>query len=404
MEIGPIVRALLRNKLGVLLIALQIAFTMTVVINAVFIINERSRLMARPSGMDESNLFALYSIGFGDNFNEEITVSDDLAMLRNTPGVVDASVINAIPVSRSGSSTGVQVVQDPTQPSVATAHYSADAQALNTMNLNLVAGTGFTSADVQWRSNDDASTASKAIVSAALARELHPHLALNDVVGTSLFIPGRGMVQVVGVVDRLQAPWPESTMVERSVIVPEVRLDGFSIYMVRTVPGERDRVMAEVEDLLVAANSSRIIRELRSLDDIREESYRIDSVMRTILEAVIITLVFITSMGIVGLAVFGINKRRKQIGTRRALGATQMQILRYFMVENLLITGVGVTLGAVLTLALSITLTTNFNMPTMAWYYTPLGMLALILVGQMAVFGPSSRAARTEPAIATRSV
>ena len=39
MEIGPILRSLLRNKLGALLIALQIAFTMTVIINAVFIIN-----------------------------------------------------------------------------------------------------------------------------------------------------------------------------------------------------------------------------------------------------------------------------------------------------------------------------------------------------------------------------
>ena len=50
MEIGPIFRAMLRNKLGVCLIALQIAFTMTVVVNAIYIINERSRLMARPSG------------------------------------------------------------------------------------------------------------------------------------------------------------------------------------------------------------------------------------------------------------------------------------------------------------------------------------------------------------------
>jgi putative ABC transport system permease protein len=50
MEIGPILRALARNKLGVILIALQIAFTMTVMVNAVFIIIERSAAMARPSG------------------------------------------------------------------------------------------------------------------------------------------------------------------------------------------------------------------------------------------------------------------------------------------------------------------------------------------------------------------
>jgi len=58
------------------------------------------------------------------------------------------------------------------------------------------------------------------------------------------------------------------------------------------------------------------------LQETREESYRLDSSMATILLVVIVTLVFITSMGIVGLAVFGINRRRNQIGTRRALGAT----------------------------------------------------------------------------------
>lgn len=404
MESGPIFRALLRNKLGVMLIALQIAFTMTVVINAVFIINERSRLMARPSGLEEANLFYLNSVGFGENFNEAVTIADDLALLRRTPGIIDATVINAIPVSGSGSSTGAQLVQDPTQPSIGVAHYRADEQALNTMNLNLVAGAGFGAADVQWRSDGDPSTASKTVITAALAQELFPDLATNDVVGKSFFVSGRDMLQIVGVVERLQAPWPESTLVERSIIVPEVYVDGYSIYLIRTAPGERDRLMAEVEELLVANNDSRIIRELKSLQETREDSYRVDSAMSTILKIIIVTLVFITSMGIVGLAVFGINKRRKQIGTRRALGATQVQILRYFMLENFFVTGAGVLAGAVFTLALSIMLTTNFNMPTMAWYYIPVGMLLLLLVGQVAVFGPSSSAARTEPALATRSI
>jgi len=404
METGPIFRALLHNKLGVLLIALQIAFTMTVVINAVFIINERSRLMARPSGLDEANIFYLSSIGFGDDYNEAVAIADDLALLRNTPGVVDATVINAIPVSGSGSSTGAQLVRDPTKPSVGVANYSVDEQAINTMNLNLIAGEGFSAGDVSWRVQGEASAVSKTVITAAMAQEMFPELAVNEVVGKSFFVGGRDMLQVVGIVERMQAPWPESTLVERSLMVPEVALDDFTLYLIRTAPGERDRLMVAVEEMLVSNNENRIIRELKSLAETREDSYRVDSAMSTILKIVIATLVFITSMGIVGLAVFSINRRRKQIGTRRALGATQLEILRYFMLENFLITGAGVLLGAVFTLAFSIMLTTNFNLPAMAWYYTPVGMLVLLLVGQIAVFGPSSGAARTEPAIATRSV
>jgi len=69
-----------------------------------------------------------------------------------------------------------------------------------------------------------------------------------------------------------------------------------------------------------------------------------------------------------------------------------------------MISAVGVTIGAVLTLTLSIVLTLNFNMPAMAWYYTPVGAAALLLVGQIAALGPSTRATRVTPATATRTV
>lgn len=404
MEIGPIFRALIRNKLGVILIALQIAFTMTVMINAIFIINERNRMMARPSGADESNLFHFTSIGFGEDYNERIVVEDDLAIIRQLPGVVDASTTNAIPVSGSGSSTGVRLDLDETKPSVGTAIYRTDEHMINTMNLELIAGEGFTVTDMRYRSESGATLSDKTVISRALAENLFTDLPLNDVVGETMFLPGGKEIQIVGIVEKLQAPWPQWSSIEQSMLVPEMFEDTYSLYVVRTEPGQRDRVMADIEELLVSRNSNRVLRALRSLEETRADTYRIDSAMSTILWVIIGTLVFITCMGIVGLAVFGINRRRKQIGTRRALGATRPEILRHFMLENLLITGVGVCVGAALTIGFSIVLTTNFNMPTMAWYYTPMGMLALLVIGQIAVLGPSSGATKIEPAIATRSV
>ena len=50
MEFGPIWRALLRNKGSYVLIALQIAVTMAIMVNAIGIMQERSTQMARPSG------------------------------------------------------------------------------------------------------------------------------------------------------------------------------------------------------------------------------------------------------------------------------------------------------------------------------------------------------------------
>ncbi len=405
MEIGPILRALTRNKLGVLLIVLQVAFTMTVIVNSIFIINERSRLMARPSGMDEANQFYLTSIGYGPDFNESVVMRDDLTMLRSLNGVASASVVNSIPLSGSGSGTGLQVTPDESAPSIFAAIYRTDEKVISTMGLELIAGENFTESDMQFRTSEEQSLSNKTIISSSLARRLFSDITVNEVVGKTVYMPGDMPLQVIGIVETLQSPWQNNDDdAGNTMIVPETVTRGASIYLVRTEPGQRDRLMIEVEERLVASPHSRVIRNLDSLEDVRREFYTADKAMSTILWAVVATLVFITSMGIVGLAVFGINKRRKQIGTRRALGATQFDILRYFMLENLLITSLGVSAGAVLTLAFSIMLTTNFNMPAMAWYYIPTSMLALMVLGQIAVLGPSSNAARIQPAIATRSV
>ncbi len=402
MEIGPILRALTRNKLGVILISLQIAFTMTVMVNAVFIINERSKLMARPSGLDEPNMFYLRSTGFGDQFNSEITEQDDLELLRNVPGIVDATAINSIPISGGGSSDGLRLEDDPTLPSIPAAVYFTDERALNTMRLNLIAGENFSGSDVLHQRSSEGRNYPMAVVSLALAEALFPEEGQTAV--GKIFYNDSNPVQIIGIVERLQAPWTNSFFVEQAMLVPLNFISSTSTYLIRTEPGQRDRLMVETEELLAGNNSNRIIRDLKSMDETREESYRLDSSMATILFVVILTLVFITSMGIVGLAVFGINRRRKQIGTRRALGATHAEILRYFMLENFFISGVGVTIGAVLTIAFSIALSSLFEMPTMGWYYTPAGMLILIGIGQLAVLGPSTKASRIEPAIATRSI
>ena len=117
-----------------------------------------------------------------------------------------------------------------------------------------------------------------------------------------------------------------------------------------------------------------------------------------------VILTIVTALGIVGLASFSVNRRKKQIATRRALGASQGAILRYFMLENFMISSVGVVLGAMLTIGLNVVLVNSFSLNAIDWYYIPLGMLILWLVGQIAVYGPARKAASIAPATATRTV
>lgn len=402
MEFGPILRAMTRNKLGVLLVTLQVAFTMTIIVNATYIINERSQLMVRPSGLDEANLFFLQNIGFAADYNESAVVQEDLDFLRRYPGIVNATITNAIPVSGSGSSTAISLKVDDTAPNTFAAYYEVDEQAVDTMGLELIAGENFADGDLMEVERGSNLRPDQTIISQALAEALfpdNPQAALGQVI-----YQGNRPARVKGIVRRLQAPWPETSFVEHAILLPMNSLNNFTMYLVRTEPGQRDRVMAEVEEALSARRTDRLIRGTMSLEESRIQTFRVDSAMSTVLYVVISILVFITAMGIVGLTVFGINRRRKQIGTRRALGATRPQVIRYFLLENFMITGVGVTLGALLTVGFNIFLVQSFDMPPMAWYYAPLGMLALLAASQLAVLGPSGNAARIPPAIATRSV
>ena len=113
---------------------------------------------------------------------------------------------------------------------------------------------------------------------------------------------------------------------------------------------------------------------------------------------------FITGFGIVGLASFSVTRRTRQIGVRRALGATRSAILRYFMIENFIVSSVGIIVGGIFAVALNIMMVQAFSLTPLAWYVVPIAMIILLIVGQAAVAGPARRASNISPAIATRSI
>jgi putative ABC transport system permease protein len=403
MEIGPIWRAMMRNKTGAILIALQIAVTMAIMVNAISIIQERGRMMARPSGIDEHNIFALSSIGFAKDFNERVTIEEDLAALREMPGVVNAIQSNSVPLSGGGWSMGLQ-----TEPGVgidgpSAALYFVDEHALDTFGLNLLAGENFSATDIEWRERSATEWPDKTIITRATAEALYPDDP-DGALGKTIYISDDDPITIIGIIEQMQAPWNGWDGVERVILTPSHTLFKGTRYIIRTEPGMRDELMPQVEELLAERNKDRIIRSMRTMDEVREKSYRGDASMIKILTFTIVLLIAITSLGIVGLASFSVNRRTRQIGTRRALGANKVAILRYFMTENFIISLVGVLIGAALTIGLNIVMIEAFSLTRIAWYLVPLAMLMLLMVGQAAVFGPARKASSVPPAVATRTV
>lgn len=404
MQLGPIWRAMMRNKTGAILIALQMAVTLAIMVNAITIIQERAEAMQRPSGVDEPNIFYLSSIGFAEDFNERLTIEQDLAAIRAMPGVVDAIQTNAIPLSGSGWSMGLQTEPGAEVDGTGVAVYFVDEHGLNTYGLNLVAGENFSATDVLWRERTETSWPDKAIITQAMAEALFPddwHSAL----GKTVYINDDEPLTVTGIIERMQAAWNGWSGVERTMLVPQHTLFGATQYVIRTEPGMRDRLMPEVEEMLAQSGDGRLVRSMRTMEETRERSYRADDSMIKMLSFTVILLVLITSLGIVGLASFNVSRRTKQIGTRRALGATRGGIAQYFMLENLLISVAGVVIGAAMAVALNMFLVQAFDVdPGSLLVLVPGSMLALVLIGQLAALGPARRASMVPPAVATRTI
>ena len=403
MEIRPILSALMRSKVAMILIGLQVALTLAIVCNALFIISERLTHMARPSGMNEADTFWFGSNGFGQAYNAKVVQQSDLAVLRQLPGVADAAPTNSVPMSDGGWGTGLSLAPRQKKSTADTTVYLVDDHAISTFGTHLIAGRNFKPEEIETHDIGDQLLPKVAILSKALADKMFPD---QDPIGKQVYFDqDPPTTTIVGVVDRLQEPWISSDDIENAAFVPVLMPYGNSTrYLVRTEPGRRDEVMKQVEQKMTEANTSRIIGKVKSIEQVRSEAYSEDRAMAIILSVVIFCLLTITALGIVGMASFWVAQRTRQIGTRRALGATKFDILRYFQTENFIITTMGLIGGGILTYAFSLYLMKEYQAPRLPWYYVPVGFLCLWALGQLAVLGPALRASRVPPAVATRSV
>ncbi len=403
-DIGPIFRSLLRNKLGVILIALQIALTLAIVTNAAFIIQERSADIARPSGLDEENTAMFITNLFDSNVDQRQLYRDDLEAIRAIPGVLAAAPTQSMPVS--GSGWGEDLYTDPEMPSNESINFGkfmVDEHGLDAFGLELVAGRMFTPDEMVTRSFEEMEVARVLVISQALADNLFPD---GDALGKTVWDEPNGQqpMEIIGIYDHMQNAWPTSRNVNNTALTPEISMfGGQMMYVVRAEPGQLDQVMQATEAYL-SKNRSRIVEIVRSYPEQKSRTYSRDIAMVKLLSGVIIVLTGVTGLGIIGLAWFSVTQRRKQIGTRRALGATRADIVRYFMVENWLITSAGLAVGLIGTVGLNWFLDTQYEVGRVPLWYLPVGMMALWILGQLAVLLPARRAANSPPALATRSV
>src|SRR5436190_12494089 len=207
MEIGPIVRALTRNRTRVLLIVLQIAITLAVVTNAVNMIATERTKMQKASGFDDDNLLWVFSRPFADSFGDRAfritTTRSDVRALQTIPGVKAVVNTNFIPWQGGGSSGEVKAAGGDGS-SCRTQEYTASPTFTDALGVKIVSGRNFSEGDV----NDDPNaTAANVIISRGLEQLIFKG---QSAVGKQFIEQDNSVDTIVGVFDPFYNPygWP----------------------------------------------------------------------------------------------------------------------------------------------------------------------------------------------------
>ena len=404
MDILPILATLRRHKITALLIVLEIALTCAIVCNAVFLIAQRVHRMDMPSGVAEHELVQVQVVDIGDRPDAKARGEADLAALRAIPGVKSVARINQLPFTDSSWNNSIFLSPTQTQPTLnATMYFGIDV--VKTLGAQLIAGRDFTASEyAEYRDaiRDPRLTPPVIIITQALAQKLWPG---ESALGKTIYFDPQTSLRVIGVVAGLIRPSLSEgeNAAQWSTVVP-LRFSGGGSYVLRTDPGQRERVIRAAVTALKTLDPKRIYRQQRTLDDARAEFFQGDRAMTGLLVGVIVALLLVTGLGIVGLASFWVAQRRRTIGVRRALGAKRANILHYVQTENFLLATIGIALGMVLAYGINLVLMLHYELPRLPWFYFPAGAVALWLIGQLAVLGPALRAAAVPPVVATRTV
>jgi putative ABC transport system permease protein len=330
-------------------------------------------------------------------------VRTDLAALRTLPEVVDAFVSNSYPMSTGGWGEGVGL-----QPSAAhwltnSALYFADEHGLGTLGLKLVAGRNFEPAEISDRNDLESKPVTVALVTQPLAAKLFPN---GDALGKSIYYSSqKETITIVGIVERMQQPWVsvDNERVEYATIQPYRFIESYSYYVVRAKPGQLEAAVKSAQKQLLTISRARVNDKTRTMSETRLSAYKDDRALAVILGVVSCVLLIVTAFGIVGVTSFWVSQRRRQIGIRRAMGATRTAILRYFQTENLMIAGAGATLGVFLALALNFLLMGKFEMGRLNVGFAVMAAAIVLALGQVAVLWPALRAASISPVVAIRN-
>lgn len=294
---------------------------------------------------------------------------------------------------------------------------STEPEFLNETKCNLIEGRWLSQIDMQNKSL-------VCVIGRNVKRKLFS-LGKGSIIGKSIPLE-TSVFKVVGIIENnMGTQFPELNSPNDMILIPTETSDAVYGYNAMIREGRRgeeyhvefDVFIVKVNDISFIDNTSKRISSylqnthsetkdwgMRVPLDLLKQKEQTQNIFTIVMGSIAGISLIVGGIGIMNIMLANVYERRKEIGTRRALGAKKKDILMQFLIETVFLTSMGGIIGIIVGVGISNVVTYYANWPVMFSYTSVL--LSISISGMVGiVFGtyPAWKAAQQNPIDVLRS-
>lgn len=342
------------------LVVVQFALSV-ILIMAVWVVYQQIQYTQNKHlGYDRDNMLFISKEG---KMHEPEVATTFLAELERMPGVLGASTIDNTMTYSDWRTNSVNWPGKDPSDRTAFEIIQVDYEAIELLDMEMAAGRSF--------SRSFGSDTTALIFNEAAIK----HMGLEDPVGKRLEMWG-GSLEIIGVVKDFHF---ES--LHKTVDPMIMYLGNEARYMMVRIDGQRTpATIAAIQAKYQEANPG-FTFDYHFLDDDYAALYAAENRVSSLSRYFAGLAVLISCLGLFGLAMFSAAKRQKEIGIRKVLGASYLQLIRLLSADFTKMVGMAVLIG----LPISYVLlndwlnTFAFSIDLQWYYFVGVGLLALLI-------------------------
>jgi len=391
-----------RNRLGRTLVAAQVALSMALLAGAGLFLRSLQNAAGIDLGFDRENVVRVQVDPLAAGYSAGTRVT---AMMRRIeervsalPGIQAASFAQDVFDGGGSRTTDVTVPgRSRSEPSPGVVTNRVGPGYLAVMKVPVRFGRGLTARDTE-------NSRPVAVINETMARV---YFAGASPLGRTFSVgdePSWQNLAVVGVMKDAKYMMPEETQ-SAAAFAPYSQHREYLTYnlVVRYAPGATGVVPA-VRQAIADVDPNLPIGEVRTLSDMVDRFELNRRLIAQLSSFFALLAALLASIGIYGVLSYGIARRTPEFGLRAALGAKRSDVLWTVLRESVVLAGIGVAAGAVLTMA-SGRLIAGALLDVKPANPVTIGaaMLAMLVFATVAGLGPALRATRIDASVALRS-